>query len=132
MKSQAFALAIIGVSLNAAAADATLRAECRKPDDRGCTARATNCVSAPDGKYIDNVTPGSVVDFWNKNAQCGAPRMASHVPFQIPNTDINAFLFTSFCADLHVESGSGPADIGKVAYVNCRYTYGLRDIPKNR
>lgn len=107
------------------------RAECRKANDRGCSADNTGVYQAPDGKYIepDSVTAGQVMNYWKVQPRCQSPALAGRVPYTIPGTTAVASFFTSFQAPLHVESGSGLDDIGKVAFVTCRYSFRLGDLP---
>jgi len=70
-----------------------------------------------------------VVNFWKKEPRCGQPQPSGHITYVIPNTDVEAQLMTSFSAFLHVESGSGLGDMGKVAFVDCEYSFVLGDIP---
>ena len=49
---------------------------------------------------------------------------------RLPGTDIVAYLYTSAEANLHVESGSGPGDLGQVFYVNCKYTFRTKTLPQ--
>ncbi len=109
----------------------TLRAECRKSSDRGCTASYPVCHTAPDGKFIraSSLSPGSVLGYWSMNPSCGSPEVGSLLPYTIPGTDLETQLPLSFCANLHVESGSGFSSIGKVAYVDCAYSFSLSDLP---
>ncbi len=124
------ALATIGGAA-ATAAEANFRAECRKTNDRGCSADTFGVYNAPPGKYIepDSVTSGSVVNYWKKQPRCHKPVLEGRVGYTIPGTTATATFFTSFKAPLHVESGSGGGDIGKVAFVNCRYNFVLGNLP---
>lgn len=109
----------------------TLRAECRKGSDRGCTASYPVCYTAPNGKFIraSSMSPGSILGYWSKKPRCGAPEVGSLLPYTIPGTDLETQLPLSFCAHLHVESGSGFINIGKVAYVDCEYSFSLSNLP---
>lgn len=129
-----FCIAIVVFAMTAQAGlsdTVTLRAECRKGSDRGCTASYPVCYTAPDGKFIraSSLSPGSVLGYWSKNPRCGSPEVGSLLPYTIPGTDLETQLPLSFCAHLHVESGSGFSSIGKVAYVNCEYSFSLSDLP---
>lgn len=130
-------LLIVAVSMSmipnfVQADEAILRVECRKGSDRGCTAHGPACYQAPAGKYIKSGTlskVGQVVNFWSKQPRCLAAETTSSIPYTFPGTDIIASLDTGFCATLHIESGSGFSNLGKVAFVNCKYTFELGDIP---
>lgn len=112
--------------------EAILRVECKKESDRGCTADGLVTYQAPSGKYIKagSISPsGTVMNYWNKEPRCLEAKPSASVPFAVPETDIVASLDTAFTAHLHIESGSGMLDLGKVAFVNCKYTFVLGDIP---
>lgn len=116
------------------AREATLRVECRKTSDSGCTGHANQVISAPSGYYIvrDSISPGQVINTNNRGGYrplCGPATMSGSVPFPVPGTDIIADLFTSAYAPLHVESGGGGGDLGQVFYVNCRYSFQIRRLP---
>ena len=125
-------LAVFGVSW-AGAEEATLRVECRKTSDRGCSANGAPAYQAPPGKYVKatSLSTGTVINYWAKNPVCGAAKPAGFVVYAPQGVDVEAQLPTSFTAPLHVESGSGGINIGKVAFVNCRYTFVPGDIPGN-
>jgi hypothetical protein len=112
----------------------TVRAECRKTSDRGCTAHNLADISAPAGRYMipDSLTVGTVVGTNNRGGYrplCGMPVAVGTVPYQIPETDVIAYLYTSAKAPLHVESGGGYGDLKQVFYVNCQYTFRTGTIP---
>lgn len=131
MRTLVFAAALVLSPAVGSSETVTLRAECRKGSDRGCTASYPVCHTAPDGKFIraSSLSPGSVLGYWSKNPRCGAPEVGSLLPYTIPGTDLETQLPLSFCAHLHVESGSGFSGIGKVAYVDCEYSFSLSDLP---
>lgn len=127
-------IAIVGVlfiGTMANAASTILRVECRKDGSGGCTADYEDCYSAPDGKFIrdGSISAGSAEKFWLKQPRCGAARISSRVSVILQNGSPDR-LATGFCANLHVESGSGMMNLGQVAFVDCRYDFQLGDIPQ--
>jgi len=111
---------------------AILRGECRKGSDRGCSVDVRSCYEAPQGFYIvdGSLSQGSVDGYWNRNPICGPAEVTAFSRYLIPQTVVVAELAKAFCASLHVESGSGFADIGRVAYINCSYSFDLGLIPQ--
>jgi len=102
--------------------NAVLGVECRKSSDRGCTAHAEDCYVAPSNfRIVENsISNGVISNFWGKNPTCGVPRVSKLDDSGKP---------IGFCATHHVESGSGVANLGKVAYVSCEYQIELTAIP---
>jgi len=120
MTSTIAAILLAGI---ASAETVTLRVECRKDSDRGCTASGRACSAIGDSRYIVPGSPsgGTVQNYWSKNPRCGAPEADGYVA--VPDTGLPypPSYATQVCASLHVESGSGFANLGKVAFVNCNY-----------
>ena len=116
------------------AAESNVRAECRKTSDRGCTAHTKATIKAPDGQYLipDSLSNGEVTGTNNRGGYtplCGPVKATGTVPYQLPGTDIIAYLYTSAEATLHVESGGGFGDMQQVFYVNCRYSFRTKTLP---
>ena len=109
----------------------TLRVECRKENDRGCTAASTQIWTAPNGRYIDiaSLGAGTINNYWLKNPACGVAEVATFTNITVPGLPTPVLLPISFRDPLHVESGAGLKDLGKVAYVNCTYTVKTYPIP---
>lgn len=106
----------------------SLRVECRKDSSRGCTASGRICSNAPAGTYFSagQSVSGQHVSSWSPGRQpiCGEATTGAD------GVVVNGLLApTSMCAGLHAESGSGMANIGKVAYVECSYTTTVYPIP---
>ena len=116
---------ILCTGLPAFAETAMLRSECRKEHSGGCSATRQVCHSVPSGTYLieGSVGDGTVVNFWNKNPLCGSASLAGYVAIPVQGLPHPPSYPTQFCAQLHVESGSGIMDIGKVAFVDCRYSF---------
>jgi len=74
---------------------------------------------------------GQIIDFFRINPMCGRPEMAETVPHILSGTNIEGHLPISFCSMMHVESGSGPSDIGKVSFISCKYSFEIGPLPKN-
>ncbi|WP_157374352.1 hypothetical protein [Salipiger sp. CCB-MM3] len=132
MKIIILAVCAIALATPTLAAQANFRAECRKTSDRGCSANANGVYNAPPGKYIEeqSVTSGQVLNYWLKQPICGKPTLEGKVYKQFPGTTATATFHTSFKAPIHVESGSGGGNIGKVAFIDCRYNFRLGDLPQ--
>lgn len=115
----------------AESANSTFRAECRKTSDRGCSADKIGVYQAPTGYYIEpsSISAGEVLNYWMKQPRCLLPTLDGRVAIPFPNSDASATFYTSFKAPLHVESGSGGANIGKVAFVDCRYSFQIKKLP---
>lgn len=115
--------------------ETVFRTECKKTDDRGCTADGPVCYTAPHGKAINPGSlpaQGTVVNHWNKEPRCGKAVAGQLEYFQVPGAQsgVVAAYVTGFCANIHIESGSGFDNIGSNAFVNCRYGFSEFDIPK--
>lgn len=127
------AFAGVGYPLKAAAESVseTFRTECRKTSDRGCSANGAGVYQAPSGYYIeaDSISEGQVVNYWKKQPRCYAPKLDGRVAVPFPGTTAVATFFTSFNAPMHVESGSGGGNLGQVAFVNCRYSFRINELP---
>lgn len=124
--SSALATALFFCSVASAVAEtATLRVECRKTSDRGCTGHQRVCFSTPNGHYMveGSVSEGSVNNSWGKNATCGPANPDGYVAVSGTNLPFPPSYPTQFCASLHIESGSGLNNLGQVAFVNCNYSY---------
>ena len=81
----------------------------------------------------DSLTAGQVTGTNNRGGYrplCGTAKATGTVPYQLPGTDIIAYLYTSAEAPLHVESGGGLRDLGQVFYVNCKYTFRTKTLPQ--
>lgn len=106
-----------------------LRVECRKTNSRGCTASGQATTHAPRGMFFiggQNV-PGKVISSWSPGHQpvCYSAKPTGGVPVRH-----GLVAQTSMSGGLHAESGSGMSNIGKVAYVVCRYTAQIAPIPR--
>lgn len=107
----------------------TLRVECRKGSDRGCTASARVCANAPEGYYF--AAGQSIAGAHNNSWSPGHAPVCGTATTGAEGVPINGLLAPiSMCAGLHAESGSGGMNIGKVAFVNCNYTATIYPIPK--
>lgn len=124
-------LALAGASAQEQRETVTLRVECRKTDDRGCTGDDYRSWSAPNGRYIDvaSLGAGTVDGYWKKEPRCGVAQVATYTNANIPGVPTPIALPISFRAVVHVESGAGLLDIGRVAWVNCIYTVTTYPIP---
>lgn len=85
MTSTIAAILLAGI---ASAETVTLRVECRKDSDRGCTASGRACSAIGDNRYIVPGSPsgGTVQNFWSKNPRCGAPEADGYAA--VPNTGL--------------------------------------------
>lgn len=118
----------------APAQEVTVRAECQKRDDRGCTAHQSVTIRAPEGMFIfpESLSSGEVINTNNRGSHrplCGPARPSGTVPYRIPGTDLISHFFISAEATLHVESGSGFRDLNQTFFVNCRYSFRTGRIP---
>lgn len=106
----------------------TLRVECRKDSDRGCTASGRICANAPSGYYF--AAGQSVAGAHNNSWSPGHAPVCGTATTGAEGVPVNGLLAPiSMCAGLHAESGSGGANLGKVAFVNCTYTATTYPIP---
>lgn len=117
------------------AAEVVIRGECRKTNDRGCTFHGYVGFNAPPGHYIvrDSISAGTVVNTNNRGGHrplCYKGEKDGTVPFAVPGMDLVADLTVSGKAILHVESGGGFDNINQVFFVNCKYTFQTRPIPR--
>lgn len=124
-------LLLLTNTATAASMDTTFRAECRKTSDRGCSADKFGVYQAPSGYYIEpkSISVGEVINYWKKQPRCHLPILDGLVSVPFPGSDAVATFYTSFKAPIHVESGSGFADMGKVAFVDCRYRFQVKKLP---
>jgi len=119
-------------SLPVHAEEIILRTECRKENTGGCTSAGLKVWAAPAGMYIDvaGIGTGTIVNSWGKNATCRAPEPDATASTVLPGLPVPVPLPIGFKAYLHIESGSGISNLGKVAFVNCKYNVTLYPIPK--
>lgn len=117
------------VSLAQEAHTFVLRQECRKTSDRGCTGSGQVCHNAPEGYFFaaGQTVSGQIVNrlsprtHFCREATTGATGVPIAGGFMAP---------TSMCAQLHVESGGGFANINQVFFINCSYTATIYPIPR--
>ena len=121
------------IPASAESVEQSFRTECRKAHSGGCSANGQGVYQAPTGYYIekDSISSGEPLNYWMKQPRCYQPQLDGSVSIPFPGTTAMATFYTSFKAPMHVESGSGMANIGKVAFVNCRYRFRISRLPGN-
>lgn len=105
---------------------------CRKPaNGKGCTANGQACVNAKDGEYFDATSFGNgiVKSHWKKGPVCGKAKATAFTYVTPAGFPAAVALPIQFCAPTQVQSGGGYDNIGKVAFVNCEYSFRTHKIP---
>lgn len=121
---------VLGVFLPAisTAEEFSYRVECRKTSDRGCTADNTSCKTAPSGQLFINVKMAGGQGWLPEKVRCSkseGDQRSVLATVNLPDgtmTTVDVTGYTQICVNAHAESGSGGANLNKVAWANCTVT----------